>query len=131
MGEWINQRPMEYPEEKIIYLFSYHNFKPLSYLYVSAVLSKKELRLLKLLEKCNLITIEERVTKEFVDCIEQIKLDKRIKNKKKYCSERYPIDIILKPTQRWVQLYEHDVTQGTPPIYGYTASALRECFEEE
>jgi len=131
MEVWPDQKPIQYPEEKIIYLFSYHNFKPLSYLYVSSILDKKELRLLKLLEKCDLVVIEEKPTEEFTNCLEQIKGDKRIKNKKKYCSERFPIDIIIKPTQRWLELYKQDIARGVPPIYGYTASALRECFEEE
>jgi len=131
MEEWVNQRPIEYPEEKIIYLFSYHNFKPLSYLYISTILDKRELKLLKLLEKCNLITIEEKITPEFTDCLEQIKSDKRIKNKKKYCAQRYPIDIIVKPTQRWIELYRQDTAEGRIPLYGYTGAVVRECFEEE
>ena len=131
MEEWTDQKPIEYPEEKIIYLFSNHNFKPLSYLYVSSILDKKELRLLRLLEKCNLIVIEEKVTPEFANCLEKVKKDKRVKNKKKYCAERYPIDIIVKPTQRWIELYRQDIVGGTPPIYGYTAAAVLECIREE
>ncbi|MEM0369040.1 MAG: hypothetical protein QXW45_06805 [Thermosphaera sp.] len=131
MEEWTNEKPIQYPEEKIIYLFSYHNFKALSYLYISSILDKRELRLLKLLEKCNLIVIEEKITKEFTNCLEQIKGDKRIKNKKKYCAERYPIDIIVKPTQRWLELYRQDTAEYRIPLYGYTGSALRECIEEE
>jgi hypothetical protein len=131
MEEWINQKPIVYPEEKIIYLFSYHNFKPLSYLYVSSVLDRRELRLLRLLQKCDLIAIEEKITPEYVNCIEQIKGDKRVKNKKKYCLERYPVDIVIRPTQRWIELYRQDIANGTPPIYGYTASALLECIRLE
>ena len=131
MEEWTNQKPIVYPEEKIIYLFSYHNFKPLSYLYISAVLDKKELRLLKLLEKCDLVVVEEKITKEFTNCLERVKGDKRIKNKKRYCAERYPIDIIVKPTQRWIELYKQDIARGGIPLYGYTGAAVRECIEEE
>jgi hypothetical protein len=131
MQEWTDQKPIQYPEEKIIYLFSYHNFKPLSYLYISSILDKKELRLLKLLEKCNLLVIEEKITPEYVNCLEEIKKDKRIKNKKKYCLERFPLDIVIKPTQRWIMLYNQDIANGTPPIYGFTASALLECIREE
>jgi hypothetical protein len=120
-----------YPEEKIIYLFSRHNFKPLSYLYVSSVLDKKELRLLRLLQKCDLIVVEEKITPEYVNCLEQVKGDKRIKNKKKYCLERHPVDIVVKPTQRWIELYNQDIASGRPPIYGYTAAALLECIREE
>lgn len=127
----MTEKPITYPEDKIIYIFSNHNFKPLSYLYISSILNKRELRLLKLLERCNLIVIEEKITEEFTNCLEQIKGDKRIKNKKKYCAERYPIDIIVKPTQRWLTLYNQDNAKGIPPIYGFTASAVRECIEEE
>jgi hypothetical protein len=84
-----------------------------------------------LLQKCNLIVIEEKITDEFVKCLEEAKKDKRIKNKKKYCLERYPVDIVIKPTQRWVELYNQDIASGTPPIYGYTAAVLLECIREE
>ena len=131
MEEWSYEKPTEYPENKIIYLFSYHNFKPLSYLYVSSVLDKKELRLLRLLQKCDLVVIEEKLTPEYIKCLEEAKNDKRIKNKKRYCLERYPVDIVIRPTQRWVELYRQDIASGTPPIYGYTAAALLECIREE
>jgi hypothetical protein len=131
MTFWIEEKPIEYPENKIIYLFSYHNFKPLSYLYISSILDKRELRLLKLLEKCDLIVIEEKITEEFTNCLEQIKNDKRIKNKKKYCLERFPVDIVIRPTQRWIELYKQDTAEGRIPLYGYTGSAIRECIEEE
>jgi len=130
MEEWTNEKPIQYPRKNYI-SFSYHNFKALSYLYISSILDKKELRLLKLLEKCNLIVFEEKITEEYTNCLEEIKRDKRIKNKKKYCAERYPIDIIVKPTQRWIELYKQDTAEGRIPLYGFTGSAIRECIEEE
>jgi len=48
-----------------------------------------------LLEDRNILRQIEKPTKEFLECLEEKKTDKRVKNVKKYCLQRHPIKIEL------------------------------------
>lgn len=52
---------------------------------------------LKYLKESNYIVEEVAENAAFRDCIERAKKDRRVKNPRRYCSQRIKVDVLLKP----------------------------------
>ena len=66
-------------------------------------------KVLFILKLDGLIAIEEEETPEFRKCLESVEKDKRIKNPRKYCKERYPVPMRAMITELGKIRYLHNI----------------------